>query len=251
MNQSDTQKELIAVAQPFWDAEAEITNRFFSGGPTRDQYIRYLGAAVYKELNPVIGYGPTQGYANGLHMEFQGLVDRFNGLDRDKDVARRAFLGRLEMMTEEFEHYVVLAEVLEFVLDRRLEPGDAVQLPEDAKLNEMRRHYMESGDACLSAAMELTEGGGSSTFREASKLSGGDIEDRLAAAMKIIHRDEKNHYEDAASAAAARVGSDDDLARMKRALLEVSIQRVRMRNEMFSEPMAEAEIDALIAAHPV
>lgn len=241
------EQKLIATAQPFWDAEAEITRRFFTGKPTREQYVRYLKAAVYKELNPVIGYGPTAGYANGLHMEFQGLIDRFKGLDAGED--RRGFLDRLAMMTEEFEHYVVLAEVLEFVLGRPLQPGDAEQLPEDRKLNELRRSYVESGDPRLQAAMALTEGGGSSTFREAAKLTGGEIEDRLAAAMKVIHRDEEHHYLDAAKVAASVVGGDDDLARMKSALLEASIQRVRMRNEMFSHPMAEAEIEALIAAH--
>ncbi len=239
------QQELIDAAMPFWNAEADVTRRFFSGKPSRDQYVKYLSAAVYKELNPVIGYGPTEGYANGLHMEFQGLVDRFETLDRG--AARRSFLARLEMMTEEFEHYVVIAEVLEFVLGRPLTPEDAVQLPQDARLNEMRRINMDSGDDCLIAAMEMTEGGGSSTFREAAKLSGGEIEDRLAAAMKVIHRDEENHYFKAAEKAARVIGSDDDFTRMKRALIEVSIQRVRMRNEMFSNPMPDAELDELIS----
>ena len=71
MTDRDYQQELIDAAMPFWNAEADVTRRFFSGKPSRDQYVKYLSAAVYKELNPVIGYGPTQGYANGLHMEFQ------------------------------------------------------------------------------------------------------------------------------------------------------------------------------------
>jgi hypothetical protein len=245
MSDRDYQQELIDAAMPFWNAEADVTRRFFTGKPSRDQYVKYLSAAVYKELNPVIGYGPTKGYANGLHMEFQGLVDRFKQLDRG--TTRRNFLARLEMMTEEFEHYVVIAEVLEFVLGRPLTPDDAVQLPEDAKLNEMRRVNMDSGDPCLVAAMEMTEGGGSSTFREASKVSGGEIEDRLAAAMKVIHRDEENHYLNAAREAAEIIQSDDDFDRMKRALIATSIQRVRMRNEMFSNPMPDAEIADLIA----
>ena len=245
MSDQNYRQELIDAAMPFWDAEADVTRRFFSGKPSRDQYVKYLSAAVYKELNPVIGYGPTEGYANGLHMEFQGLVDRFKQLDRG--ITRRNFLARLEMMTEEFEHYVVVAEVLEFILGRPLTPDDAVQLPEDAKLNEMRRVNMDSGDPCLVAAMEMTEGGGASAFREASRLSGGEIEDRLAAAMKVIHRDEENHYLNAAREAAEVIGSEDDFDRMKRALIDISIQRVRMRNEMFSHPMSEAEMTELIA----
>ena len=245
---TDREAALIAAARPFWDAEAEITRRFFAGPPSRDDYIHYLRSAVYKELNPVIGYGPTDGFANGLHMEFCDIVERFRGLDGEVD--RRDMLAALKMMTEEFEHYVVLAEVLEFVLGRRLAPGDARQLPEDATLNAMRRRYVESGDPCLVAAMGLTEGGGASTFREASGLSGGALEEKLAAAMTIIHDDEKDHYEDAATDAARAVRTDDDLARMKSAIREVSIQRVRMRNEQFRFQMSDTEIEALSAANP-
>ena len=245
---TDREAALIAAARPFWDAEAEITRRFFAGPPSRDDYIHYLRSAVYKELNPVIGYGPTDGFANGLHMEFCDIVERFRGLDGEVD--RRDMLAALKMMTEEFEHYVVLAEVLEFVLGRKLTPDDANQLPEDVTLNAMRRSYVESGDPCLVAAMGLTEGGGASTFREASKLAGGPLEARLAAAMTVIHDDEKDHYEVAAADAARAVRGGGDLARMKRAIREVSIQRVRMRNEQFRFQMSDAEIEALIAANP-
>ncbi len=249
MSDQEIAERLIAVAKPFWDAEAEITRRFFAGPPSREAYIRYLGSAVYKELNPTIGYGATDGYANALHMEFCDIVEGFRGLGTGGD--RRAMLASLKMMTEEFEHYVVLAEVLEFILGRPLTDGDVGQLPEDRELNDMRRAYVESGDPCLVAAMGLTEGGGASTFREASKLSGGEIEERLAAAMKIIHTDEKDHYEDAAVAAAQAVESAEDLERMKRAVHEVSIQRVRMRNEQFDFQMTDREVEALIAENRI
>ncbi len=241
--------ELIAVAKPFWNAEAEIARRFFAGPPSREAYIRYLGSAVYKELNPTIGYGASEGYANALHMEFCDIVEGFRGLGAGVD--RRDMLSSLKMMTEEFEHYVVLAEILEFILGRPLTEDDIGQLPEDRTLNDMRRFYVESGDPCLVTAMGLTEGGGASAFREGAKLSGGEIEDRLAAAMKIIHSDEKDHYEGAAVAAAEAVRSPGDLERMKRAVHEVSIQRVLMRNEQFDFQMSDAEIEALIAGNPV
>jgi len=243
----DYERELIAVARPYWNAEAELTRRFFRARPGKAKLIRYLRAAVYKELNPVIGYGATTGYANGLHMEFAGIVDDFRRLDRR--VARRDMLARLKMMAEEFEHYVVLAEVLEHMLGRKLRPSDARQLPEDRKLNAMRRRYVRLGDPRLKAAMGLTEGGGSSTFREAAKLKGGEFERRLAQAMKVIHVDEKDHYQEAAREAARLVRSPADLGRMKTALAEVSRQRVEMRYEMFSAPMPREELERLLAAN--
>ena len=36
MGQPDHEAELIAVARPFWDAEAEITRRFFAAKPGRE-----------------------------------------------------------------------------------------------------------------------------------------------------------------------------------------------------------------------
>ncbi len=82
------ERELIATARPYWDAEAEIPRRFVAKKPSRDDYITYLRSAVYKELNPAIGYAPPAGYACNLHQEFALLVDQFprlhDGADRHK-----------------------------------------------------------------------------------------------------------------------------------------------------------------------
>lgn len=240
------EKALIEAARPYWRAEAEIPKRFVARRPKRRDYIAYLSSAVYKELNPAIGYAPPKGYACNLHEEFARLVDQFPKLHKGAD--RHAVYRRLRMMTEEFNHYLVLADVLEFALGRPITSRDIRQLPEDRRLNALRRKYMESGDPCLRAAMGLTEGGGSSTFRVLAKLRGGEMERRLARAMAVIHADEKNHYQDAARAAARLVRSDADLERMRNAIREVSLQRVRMRYEQFNRPLKWTEVEAIIGA---
>ena len=242
---NDYEEQLIAVARPYWAAETEIPRRFVAAKPAKQDYINYLRSAVYKELNPAIGYAPPERYACNLHQEFAELVDQFPALHNGAD--RHAIYQRLHMMTEEFNHYLVLADAYEFILGRKLRVHDIGQLPEDRKLNDMRRGYMESGDPCLRAVMGLTEGGGSRTFAELAKLTGGEIEDKLSRAMAVIYTDEKNHYEDAAGEAASAVTSDDDLRRMKEALREVSLQRVRMRFEQFAEPLPWGEVEAIIA----
>jgi hypothetical protein len=60
--------------------------------------------------------------------------------------------------------------------------------------------------------------------------------------MEVIYQDEKNHYKEAAREAAQAVESPQDLQRMKRAIREISHQRVYMRNEMFREPLTSQEI---------
>jgi hypothetical protein len=79
-------------------------------------------------------------------------------------------------------------------------------------------------------------------FREGRKIKGGRLERLIAKAMEIIYRDEKNHYKEAAREAAQAVKRPQDLARMKKAIREISRQRVYMRNEMFREPMTSQEI---------
>lgn len=237
-------QDLVDLATPYWETEAELTRRFFASNPSKEIWTRYLKAAVYKELNPVIGYGPTQGFACGLHMEFSKLVDRFEGVDDGLD--RRQFHGRLEQMIEEFMHYTVLAEVLEDVLGRPLTREDPVQLREDDKLNRMRHRYVNSDNNAVRSVMELTEGGGTATFREGAKLTGGAFETRLAAAFKVIADDEDGHVGHAADDLRVVISTAADFEAAKTALLEVSMQRLHMRNEMFSDPMSRAELDAYL-----
>jgi len=244
---SNYAQALVDLATPYWETEAELTRRFFAAKPSRETWSYYLKAAVYKELNPVIGYGPTEGFSNGLHMEFSKLVDRFEAVDAGLD--RRQFHGRLEQMIEEFMHYTVLAEVLEDLLGRPLSQDDPVQLSEDDKLNKLRHRYVNSDNAAVRAVMELTEGGGTATFREGAKLTGGDFETKLAAAFKVIADDEDGHVDHATDDLNSVVLTDEDFEAAKTALLEVSMQRLHMRNEMFSAPMSRAELVAYLTAH--
>ena len=80
-------------------------------------------------------------------------------------------------------------------------------------------------------------------FREGRKLKGGSFERLIAKAMEVIYQDEKNHYKEAAREAAQAVDSPQDLQRMKKAIREISQQRVHMRNEMFREPLTSQEVE--------
>jgi hypothetical protein len=64
----------------------------------------------------------------------------------------------------------------------------------------------------------------------------------IAKAMEVIYQDEKNHYKEAAREAARAVNNRQDLQRMKKAIREISQQRIHMRNEMFRQPLTSQEI---------
>ncbi len=237
---NETEKYLIDVAYPYWETEAEIARRFFRGNPTREQHVYWLKAQLWKELHPV------DGYFTGLHRELANLVEMFPEVDRTVD--RHHYHGLMEQMVQEFNHYVLQADILEYLLGRKIAAEDTIQLPEEKALGDLRRGYV-AGSAVEKAAVLVTEGGGARLFREGRKLKGSVLGRKIAAAMEVIYQDEKNHYREAAREAAGAAGTKQQLKTMKRAIERVSLQRVRMRNEMFQYPMSEEAVGRCLAKH--
>jgi hypothetical protein len=237
----DVEQQLIGTALPYWETEATIVRRFFKSKPTREDHIFWLKAQLWKELHPV------DGYFTGLQKELNHLVASFSEID--KTVERHQYHSQLEQLTQEFNHYVLMADVLEYLLGHAVSAEDTFQLPQEKKLGDLRRDYANSGSAVDKAAVLVTEGGGARMFREGRKLKGGRLERMIASAMEVVYRDEKNHYREAAREAAGAVKTKQDLGRMKKALHEVSLQRIYMRNEMFKEPLTSDEITSCLAAH--
>ena len=237
----NVEHELIGTALPYWETEATIVRQFFKTKPTHEEHIFWLKAQLWKELHPV------DGYFTGLHRELNNLAASFPEID--KTIERHQYHSLLEQLTQEFNHYVLMADVLEYLLGHPVSAKDTFQLPQEKKLGDIRRSYANSGSAVDKAAVLVTEGGGARMFREGRKLSGGRLERMIARAMEVVYHDEKNHYKEAAREAARAIRNKQDLARMKKAVHEVSLQRVYMRNEMFKEPLTRSEIESCLASH--
>ncbi len=236
----DLEQELVRTALPYWEVEATIVRRFFKSKPTREDHIFWLKAQLWKELHPV------DGYFTGLQRELNLLVASFPEID--KTIERHQYHSLLEQLTQEFNHYVLMADVLEYLLGHPVSADDTFQLPQEKKLGDIRRAYANSGSAVDKAAVLVTEGGGARMFREGRKLKGGRLERMIASAMEVVYQDEKNHYKEAAREAARALQNKRDLARMKKAVHEVSLQRVYMRNEMFKEPLTSDEIKSCLVS---
>jgi hypothetical protein len=235
---SDYAQELVNCARPYWEAEAEIASRFFNGRPSKEDHIYWLKAQLWKELHPV------DGYFSGIHKELQNMADMFPRVDKDVDRHHFAFL--LRQMLEEFNHYVLFADIYEYLAGRKIDASDTVQLPQEKKLQELRRRYVTSGSALDKAAVLFTEGGGAALFREGAKVKGGKLEEMIAHAMQIIYDDEKDHFKEGAREAAELIRTRAEAERMKDAIAAVSRQRVAMRMEMFRSPLTDDEIEAFI-----
>ena len=229
------EETLVDVAWPYWECEGEIARRY-SQDATEDDHAFYLRAQLWKELHPV------DGFFNGLHRELKELVDRFPEIDKSIDRHEYHFL--LTQLTEEFNHYVMLADILEHVMGRPIAAEDTVQLQEEKKLGDLRRSYVN--DELTRAAVGFTEGGGARLFREGAKLSGSTVNDMTAKAMNIIYEDEKDHYAEQAKICVNLINTEEQLTRMKDAIQDISAQRVAMRAEMFPGAMTDAEIKTFI-----
>ena len=235
------EQELIGTALPYWETEATIVRQFFKNKPAPEDHIFWLKAQLWKELHPV------DGYFTGLHKELNSLAASFPEID--KTIERHQYHSRLEQLTQEFNHYVLMADVLEYLLGHPVSAEDTFQLPQEKKLGDLRRHYATTGSAVDKAAVLVTEGGGARMFREGRKLKGGRLERMIASAMEVVYQDEKSHYKEAAREAVRAVQNKQDLARMKKAVQEVSRQRIYMRNEMFKEPLTSDELKSCLASH--
>jgi hypothetical protein len=230
---------LIDAALPYWEAEGEIAKRFFASNPSSDDQIFWLKAQVWKELHPV------DGYFNGIHKELSRLTDLFPKVDVEID--RHEFGFSLRQIVEEFNHYVLFADILQMLTGKPVGPSETVQLPAEKALGDTRRRLVSGGNPIDSAAVLFTEGGGARLFREGANVRGGALEQKIAHAMKIIYDDERDHFREAAEQASAVLKTEGDLARIVAGIVEVSAARVEMRREMFRNAMTPAEIDAFIA----
>lgn len=231
---------LIDAALPYWEAEGEIAKRFFASQPSANDHIYWLKAQVWKELHPV------DGYFNGIHKELSRLTDLFPKVDIEID--RHDFGFSLRQIVEEFNHYVLFADILQMLTGTPVGPSETVQLPAEKALGDVRRRLANNGDPIDSAAVLFTEGGGARLFREGARVTGGALEQKIAHAMKIIYDDERDHFREAAQQALAVLQSDEDLAQIVLGISEVSAARVEMRREMFRNAMTSDEIAGFIAS---
>ena len=234
----DLEQQLLDAAWPFWECEAEIAKRFYAKA-SDDDHIFYLRAQLWKELNPV------DGFFNGLHKELQGVVDLYPKVDNGIDRHDYHFL--LLQLVQEFNHYVVLADIFEHLVGRPISPDDTTQLDEEKKLGDVRRAYVAKNDPLLNAAVGFTEGGGARLFREGKELKGNKVNELTAKAMQTIFDDEHDHYMEQAKEAISHIKSPENLERMKDAVAKISEQRVWMRAEMFRDTMSRKEIETFIS----
>jgi len=224
--------ELVAIAAPYWAGEAEVVRTYFGRPRSKQDDIRWLRAQAWKEF-----FGQLEGDPNGLVWgPINELRDSYPPIGRD---ARHRFLHVAEELYEEFHHYAMLADILDELEGRPVSPEELRPCAEDARLTELRKqNAVREGDLGV-LANKFTEGGGSGMYIAGSQITGGELEQRIAAAFRTIVGDEIGHMQSGARGLSRLIKTDRDWENVKRMVADVSRQRVRMRNDMFGNPLSE------------
>lgn len=241
-------QNLIKAAAPLWAGEAEVVRTYWdSPVRSRENDLLWMRRQCSKEFNGTgIGEYKNLGVFLGPVTE---LAEVFPDIDAGTD--RHHVLGLIETLHDEFEHYVLIADIYDAVRQSDDPPMAAHALetwPEDQALADLRHKHLREHGALGKRACVFTEGGYCTLFREGRALMGrGGIDDRIATAFTHIFEDEFGHMLAGIVGLDAEGLDDDQWALMERLTLEQLGQRILMRNSQFSFPLEDARIQAIHA----
>lgn len=226
--------ELTEFASRWWAGEAEVTRTFFSKPRSKDEHLRWLRMQAFKELQP---------RPNGIIIRLIRELERdYDSLERPVD--RSEYLHKIRFLEEEFRHYVLFADVVDHLTGGRLTPEELsnYEVPEEAKLREVRQSLMSKHGDLARFASSFCEGGGASLYYEGMQIGGDPLSDMIAKACRGVYEDEIEHAEHGAQELEEVAHSEEDWALAKEIVEAISRQRVRMRNDQFGHVLSDERL---------
>ncbi len=239
---------LIEAAEPLWAGEAEVVRTYWdSPVRTLEKDLLWLARQASKEFN---GSGAAEFKNLGVFMgPVTELLQMFPEIDRA--VSRHEAFERIEMLSEEFSHYMAFADVHDAIRPAGappLNPHEVLPWDEDVALNACRHQAIAEHGEIGRRATKFSEGGYCTLFREGMRLQGrGGADDLIAAACAEIYDDEFGHMLSGIVGLDDSRLSDDDWRLMTDLVIRILRHRVRMRNGEFSYPLSEDRIEAIFA----
>lgn len=235
-------RRLVDLAAPFWAGEAEVVWTYFqSPRRTTQTDLVWLERQCFKEIWGS-GVGDKE---KGL---FQGPAAYLNGIfgEIDRATGRHDVLAVIDDLRTEFFHYCLFADIHDFLSGGKLTPRDLRAWEADDELARIRYAFRDKHGRAGDFAVRFTEGGYCSMYSTGQRLVGsGDLNDQIAKACGHVYADEIGHMRDGfvrLSQADQTAAQWDEMADMVRRILS---QRLRMRNEQFNYPVAEARLEAI------
>jgi hypothetical protein len=240
---------LTRLASAYRAAEEAVVRAFFKKPRHKKDHLRWLKAQGFKEysaIKPIIG----------------ALAALYPNIDRG--IGRHDYAGLTEKLADETRHARLVMDLLEEITGKKITPRDLTWLPQDQKLAKVRGKYSKTFASLLHgsgkittngikrkdeeierAAITLTEGGGGALYQVCSKLGKRGVEGKIARVFHEILLDEVGHKNSGARALADLIKDDDSFRRAAKIVVEVSRQRLRMRNEQFGFPLSREELATL------
>jgi hypothetical protein len=252
--------ELQAATQRWWAGEAEVGRVYFSRPRSKEDDVRWLTLQAARELGTA-------------HRLLDDIGATLNELERS--VERHDLEGILRSAYEEVRHYRLLADILELLTGKTIDP--AAILPYSGCLKDRKGHpelpamteeveitkklYEEYGNL-TEVALSFFEGAGGAIFYSGSKIldysgvtySNGEVEKKIAHAMLVIFQDEMRHGPVYITEAAKKIDAEEDFILAKKILETKARVHLRLRNETFGYPLSERrmrEIDEGINIQPL
>ena len=252
MRISASLNRLIEAAQPLWAGEAEVVRSYWDS-PVRslDSDLLWLARQASKEFN---GSGAAEFKNLGVFMgPVTELLELFPKIDRG--VGRHEAFERIEMLHEEFSHYIAFADVYDAIRPSGtppLNPHEVLPWDEDVALNAFRHKAMAEHGEIGRRATKFSEGGYCALFREGMRLQGrGGADNLIAAACSKIYDDEFGHMLSGIVGLDATKMADGDWSLITDLVTRILRHRVRMRNGEFSYPLSEDRVEAIFAGEIV
>ncbi len=244
---ADMKAEIRALGQCFWAGEAEIARNFLTAPHEPADHVHWLRHQCYRELR---GPGLLERPHSRVRWIIQNVHDKLPAAE-SKD-GRDEFEYQLESLRQEFTHYRLLADILEDVTGEsvRMSDIDGLRLPGDDRIEAMRSRLIAEDERIAHIAYSFAEGGGAGIFHAGAALETDDpLLLRIQHACRVIYDDEVGHGEHGAEAAENALDTEEELLTLRRMLLEICPERLRMRSEMYGQEPDEARIAEIANGH--
>ena len=247
MSVSDNLQRLISVSAPFWAGEAEVVRTYWDS-PVRNVQtdLDWLRRQCIKEFNGT-GAGDFKNLGILLGPAVQ-IQEEFDKIDRGLD--RHEVLELMDLMRDEFSHYVLFADIYDAIKPDNVLPINPGQFEEWQEENEFRatrhRQLKEHGTIGLRAS-QFTEGGYCTLFREGMRLKGrGGFDEMIAAACTQVYEDEFGHMLTGIVGIDNEGWTDEEFELLQNLVVEQLKLRIPGRNIQFSNPLSDDRVDAII-----
>lgn len=249
--QERARRRLKAIVEQYAAGEAEVVRAYFSQPRTNEEHLEML----LKQMGREIQVRKWMGQAGEMARELERTTDR------------HSYQELLRQVSDEVQHYVLLADLAEWLAGGPL-PADRLlayevvaryrpDRPEEEMYNPRlpaANHNLDVGRQLITALepergselMHLAEGGGGGAFVECSRVTGDEFRDRLGATMRSIVRDELRHGPDRIDAYVDRwIQTEEQLETDAFWLKAFMAGHLRVRNEIWGHPLPEERLAAI------